>query len=119
MIKHARFLDKATVLRKAYPEAGEIVFLIGFDTLVRLFDPKYYGGALTPLASFFENGNSIQCCFRPMEGGSREWRREQKMYLEGIREGKREGEGCPRQWGERVQMVVSTNGDEESLGANC
>ena len=97
VIKHARFLDKAIALRKAYPEAGEIVFLTGFDTLIRLFDPKYYGGTLTPLAPFFEKGNSIQCCLRPMEGESGEWKKKQEMYLEEIREGKREGEGCPRE----------------------
>ncbi|KAF8422116.1 hypothetical protein EV426DRAFT_186620 [Tirmania nivea] len=104
VIKHARFLDKTTALRKVYPE-GEMIFLIGFDTLIRFFSPKYYGGALAPLAPFFEKGNSILCCFRPMEGGSGEWKREQEMYLEEIREGKREGEGCPREWGTRVQMI--------------
>ena len=104
VIKHARFLDKATALRKAYPETGEIVFLAGFDTLIRLFDPKYYGGTLAPLAPFFENGNSIQCCLRPIEGGCGDWKREQEIYLEEIREGKR---GCLREWGARVQMLVS------------
>ena len=120
VIKHARFLDKAIALRKAYPEGGEMVFLTGFDTLIRLFDPKYYGGTLAPLAPFFEKGNSIQCCFRPMEGGGGEWKREQEMYLEEIREGKREGEGCSREWGARVQMMVSlvTNADGRLLSAN-
>ena len=120
IIKHARFIDKATALRKAYPEGGELAFLTGFDTLVRLFDPKYYGGTLKPLAPFFEEGNSIQCCLRPTEGGSMEWKREQEMYLEEIREGKREGVGCLREWGMRVHMMVSLDTNAGgSLGANC
>ena len=38
---HGRFLDKVSALRPLYPTA-EIVFIVGYDTLVRLFDPKYY-----------------------------------------------------------------------------
>ncbi|KAF8458930.1 hypothetical protein BGX38DRAFT_1150659 [Terfezia claveryi] len=105
VIKHARFLDKAITLRKVYPEGAEMVFLTGFDTLIRFFDPKYYGGTLAPLAPFFEKGNSIQCCLRPMEGGSGEWKWEQEMFLEEIKGGKRERDGCPREWGRRVQMM--------------
>lgn len=48
---HARFVDKADALRALCPETA-FVFAIGYDTLVRLFDPKYYDdmtGALNAL----------------------------------------------------------------------
>jgi len=75
VIKHARFLDKSTALRSSYPHTEKMIFLTGFDTLKRLFDPKYYGGSLQPLAPFFENDNRIKCYFRPHSG---EWKREQE-----------------------------------------
>jgi len=39
---HARFVDKADALRPLYPEATRTTFIIGHDTLRRLFDRKYY-----------------------------------------------------------------------------
>ncbi len=39
---HGLFLGKARALRDIYPEETEIFFIVGYDTLVRLFDPKYY-----------------------------------------------------------------------------
>lgn len=39
---HGRFIDKITALRPLYPSDIEIYFIIGYDTLVRIFDPKYY-----------------------------------------------------------------------------
>lgn len=39
---HGRFADKARCLRAAYPPATEIAFIVGYDTLVRIFDPRYY-----------------------------------------------------------------------------
>ena len=39
---HARFVDKADALRPLYPEATRTTFIIGYDTLQRLFDRKYY-----------------------------------------------------------------------------
>ena len=108
IIKHARFLEKASTLRSAYPNIGEMTFLAGFDTLIRLFDSKYYGGTLEPLAPFFNERNRVRCSFRPMEEeGYEEWRKEQERYLEEIKEGKREGEGCLREWGSKVELTVN------------
>ena len=117
LIKQARFLDKATTLHKAYPSLlGEIIFLTGFDTLIRILDPKYYGGTLHAMAPFFDSGrNRIKCSYRPRNAGlpvsaaeEAWWRREQDEYLKRIREGEREvGEGCMSRWAERIEFVVS------------
>jgi len=39
---HALFVDKARALRQLFGETCEITFVLGYDTLVRLFEPKYY-----------------------------------------------------------------------------
>ncbi len=39
---HARFIDKAHALRAHFLSNAQIYFLIGHDTLIRIFDPHYY-----------------------------------------------------------------------------
>ena len=41
----ARIVDQAVALRETWPEAA-FDFVLGFDTLVRLFDEQYYTGAM-------------------------------------------------------------------------
>lgn len=36
------FLAKAEVVKKMYPEDTDIIFIVGYDTLARVLDPKYY-----------------------------------------------------------------------------
>lgn len=36
------FLTKAEILMELYPRGAEITFIVGYDTLARVFDPKYY-----------------------------------------------------------------------------
>lgn len=50
----ARIVDQAAVLRESYP-AASFAFVLGHDTLVRLFEPSYYGDMAAELASFFEH----------------------------------------------------------------
>ncbi len=38
---YARFVDKATALARLFP-SRKLVFAIGYDTLIRLFDERYY-----------------------------------------------------------------------------
>ncbi|MFQ6040414.1 MAG: nicotinate-nicotinamide nucleotide adenylyltransferase [Candidatus Poribacteria bacterium] len=39
---HGRFVEKVKAIRPLYPKGTEIYFIIGYDTLKRVFDPKYY-----------------------------------------------------------------------------
>lgn len=48
-----RFVDQATALTRAYP-AAEFDFIVGFDTLERLFAPRYYDDMWMELEPFFE-----------------------------------------------------------------
>ncbi len=50
---HGRFVDKTEAIRPHYPEGTRLAFIVGFDTLVRLFDPKYYADPEASLATLF------------------------------------------------------------------
>ena len=39
---HGRYIDKVTALKVILPPETEFHFIVGYDTLVRIFDPKYY-----------------------------------------------------------------------------
>jgi len=58
-VGHGRFVDKLEAIRAAYPEATRVVFLLGFDTLVRLVDPKYYADRMTSLTRLFDGSECI------------------------------------------------------------
>lgn len=50
---HGRFVDKVEAIRRHYPLETRPAFIIGFDTLVRLFDAKYYTDLSTSLSTLF------------------------------------------------------------------
>ena len=60
---HPLFVDKASALRALLPDRGDatperIMMLVGYDTWIRIVDPKYYGGAVgleAALAHIFAN----------------------------------------------------------------
>ncbi|KAI6352254.1 hypothetical protein MCOR25_009476 [Pyricularia grisea] len=100
------------------PPAGrhpvEQVFLIGYDTLIRLFNPKYY--------SRTENGevvNGIREALSPLFGRARarltlradaDWgdREEQLAYLEAVTHGDAlEQAGGLKQWASRIDVAES------------
>ena len=39
---HGRFIEKVEALRPQYPSDTHVFFIVGYDTFVRIFDPKYY-----------------------------------------------------------------------------
>ncbi len=48
------FLTKAEVLKGMYPEETDITFIVGYDTIKRVFDPKYYDDREGALDQLFE-----------------------------------------------------------------
>jgi len=110
LTKHARFLDKSRDLVEAYPEA-EQVYLTGYDTLIRLLDAKYYPTGMESLRAFFERSRVV-CTMRDGGWGQME---EQRAYLESIKKGEREHEGCRREWAEMITLV---EGKEEGKGVS-
>ena len=50
---HARFIDKASALRPHFPSDAQCCFLVGHDTLIRIFDPRYYADMSAELHALF------------------------------------------------------------------
>ncbi|MCC7367561.1 MAG: hypothetical protein IT306_04010 [Chloroflexi bacterium] len=48
------YVDQARILRAAYPDIGALVFLVGHDKIVQIFDPRYYDDRDAALAALFE-----------------------------------------------------------------
>ncbi len=63
---HGRFLDKMTALRTHFPTT-DVCFIVGYDTLVRVFDPKYYTHRDAELRALFDQ-TSFACANRERAG---------------------------------------------------
>lgn len=50
---HGRYIDKVSALKAVYPENTEFHFIVGYDTLVRIFDAKYYADMNVELKELF------------------------------------------------------------------
>ncbi len=50
---HGRYIDKVKALNSVYPENTEYHFIVGYDTLIRIFDPKYYTNINSELQKLF------------------------------------------------------------------
>ena len=55
---HGRYIDKVTALKAIYPTDSTFFFIVGYDTLVRIFDTKYYNNLHAELKHLFS-----QCRF--------------------------------------------------------
>lgn len=42
LCSHGRFVEKAQAVKDAYPVGTEVWFIVGYDTLVRIFEPRFY-----------------------------------------------------------------------------
>ena len=50
---HGRYIDKVTALRAVFPPETEFYFIVGYDTLIRIFDAKYYTAFHADLRTLF------------------------------------------------------------------
>ncbi|MCJ1473125.1 hypothetical protein MMC13_001776 [Lambiella insularis] len=124
--KHPFFIDKCSAIAssgiyQAEPSTThetpiEQVHLVGFDTLIRLLDSKYYppSHTLAPLQSLFEH-HRLRVTYRADDdwGG----RSEQDTYLQDLRDGKREDEGGRREWAEKIQLVEGRRAGEKAISS--
>lgn len=56
---HGRYIDKVTALKAILPPETEFHFIVGYDTLVRIFDPKYYTDFHAELEALFKEARFI------------------------------------------------------------
>jgi nicotinamide-nucleotide adenylyltransferase len=53
LLNRGLYVDQARLVRAAYPTLGELVFLIGFDKIVQIFDLRYYDDRDAALEQLF------------------------------------------------------------------
>ncbi|PWY86172.1 cytidylyltransferase [Aspergillus heteromorphus CBS 117.55] len=104
--KKPYFVDKAAEIERAgiYPGSVEQVHLTGYDTLIRIFNPKYYPPELTlqPLGPFLSQ-HRLRVTMRPdSDWGTRD---EQEAFLQGLAQGSQDSVGGKREWAQRIQLV--------------
>ncbi|OKL59183.1 hypothetical protein UA08_05662 [Talaromyces atroroseus] len=116
--KKPYFVDKAAAieLSEEYPKGLEQIHLTGYDTLIRIFNPKYYPPAhtLQPLEPFLSR-HRLRVTTRPDD----EWgdRKEQEDYLRNLAQGGREQEGGKREWAERIELVQGHKVDKTPVSS--
>lgn len=105
------FRDKAIAIDES-GEYGDIeqVHLTGYDTLTRIFDPKYYGQEKLKALEPFLSRHRVRATYRVDDDGEEKkgtWGgiEQQTEYLESIRRGELEKDGLKREFGEKIQLV--------------
>ena len=93
---------------------------MGYDTFVRLLDPKYYTSFFPPLAAlapYFQAGHRIRVTRRVDDADSsgRDSGELQAELLERLRRGEMEDLGADRAWAEQIEMV---EGENEGVGVS-
>ena len=121
-----RFIDKAKILERQEEYMNrdingtvkpvEQVHLIGYDTLVRLLDTKYYppDHTLQPLEGLFEK-HRVRVTRRTGDawGGGEE----QDKYVRKIAQGEREVDGGEKEWAQRIELVEGMKEGEEIVSS--
>lgn len=104
------YTDKTAAIQEEgsewYPSQPKHIHLVGYDTLVRLFNAKYYSKFDPPFSAlnpYFDAGHRFHVTLRPDdEYGSEE---EQKAFLKKIEDGELEDQGGKREWAKQIQLV--------------
>ena len=53
------YVDQATIIRASFPHVRRLVFLVGFDKIVQVFDPRYYDDRADALGRLFEQAEFL------------------------------------------------------------
>ncbi|KAJ5915133.1 hypothetical protein N7454_011245 [Penicillium verhagenii] len=116
--KNPYFIDKASAIEASgmYPTPLEQVHLTGYDTLIRIFNPKYYPPehTLAPLAPLFSQ-HRLRVTLRPSdEWGSID---DQEAFLAALARGDRESEGGRKEWAQRITLVEGRKPGQKSVSS--
>lgn len=120
--KKPYYNDKAVAIEESrqYADAKtneqpQQVHLLGFDSLIRLLDRKYYppDHTLALLNPFFER-HRVRVTMRSQEGTDWGYSSDQERYLEVLAKGGAENVGGKREWVERIELVEGEGEDVSS-----
>lgn len=122
LTKEPYYSDKSAAIAQAtplfYASNPRHVHLVGYDTLIRFCNPKYYpkhDPPLSALESFFAAGHKLRVTQRPADANdesSREFgsTQEQAKYLQDLKDGKQEEAGFQSAWSNNIEMVEAEEG---------
>ena len=114
------FIDKSKAIAESTENDGqrsvEQVHLIGFDTIKRILDPKYYppDHNLKCLRDLFEN-HRFRCTYRIDDSFGR--KEEQYAYIHDLASGQRKDEGADSKWAQRIKLVEGRGEGEETVSS--
>ena len=120
LTKEPYYTDKSVAIEReggaVYGAEARHVHLVGYDTLIRFCNPKYYPNhtpSLSALQPFFDAGHKLRVTQRPEDAddaSSKEFGsvEEQEAYLRNIKEGGLEKEGFEARWRDGIEMVGGT-----------
>lgn len=95
--KSPRFIDKSLEIDKIYP-GGMKHYLLGFDTLIRVFDQKYYSTPISQALEEFVLSNRFVCLTRNKDIDG------QVEYLKLLKNGDL---GLPTHWSDNINLIVN------------
>lgn len=119
LTNHARFVDKSLsildYIHLAHPNVDtntlKLTFLVGFDTLIRIFDPKYYlPDKLSDSLNNFMRSTDLFCLTRNDENNTY---LQQINFMHEIQHGKHEH--IPHNWSHNIFMLEKTGDYDEKL----
>ncbi|AJQ36984.1 Pof1p [Saccharomyces cerevisiae YJM693] len=100
----SKFIDKDKILHEQFVKgcSADIGYLVGFDTIARIFDEKYYHPLkISDVMESFMSGSQLYCLAR---GDCHLSAESQLSYASDILEGKFEPV-IPREWGARIHVM--------------
>lgn len=113
--------DKSSAIADAspppYPNDTQHIHLTGFDTITRIFNPKYYPDSTPPLAvlnPFFER-HGLRVTVRPEAEGEGELQRQLGWAEDVLGQGRLEDVGGRREWTGKIEIVPA---ESEGLGVS-
>lgn len=122
LTKEPYYTDKSAAIAETtpafYASNPTHVHLVGYDTLIRFCNPRYYTSFTPPLSGlkpFFSAGHKLRVTQRPanaQDSSSSEFGtvEEQARYVQRLRDGGLQKEGFERAWGEHIDMVEGGDG---------
>jgi nicotinamide-nucleotide adenylyltransferase len=122
LTKEPYYSDKSVAIEETMPpfySSNPIhVHLVGYDTLIRFCNPKYYPKYDPPLSAlkpFFDAGHKLRVTQRPADASDESSNEfgtveEQKKYLQRLRDGDEEKSGFESVWGQNIDMAEAEQG---------
>lgn len=119
LVKQPYFHDKAKAVDEAniYSKQLQQVHLVGFDTLIRIFNTKYYppDHNLRVLQPFLSKHRLRGTYRADDEWGTRE---DQDQYVIDIADGKRAAEGAQSEWAKNLTLVEGRRKGEDIVSSS-